>query len=165
MVLKSELNAINKIEASNTVAIPVVTYSFNIINWTAQDIKNLDRKTRKLLTKERMYHPKSDVDRMYLSRSSGGRGLMQIEATYKTTTIGLATYLEKSKDPFLMLVYQYELNKKLYSIRSYACKFTQGLNLNGIDSKNNEKAIEFAKRLKQHVKAQALDSIQKEARK
>ena len=59
MVLKSELNAINKIEAINTIAIPVVTYSFNIINWTAEDIKNLDRKTRKPLTKERMHHPKS----------------------------------------------------------------------------------------------------------
>lgn len=46
MVLKSELNAINKIEAINTVAIPVVTYSFNIINWTAEDIKNSDRKKR-----------------------------------------------------------------------------------------------------------------------
>ena len=72
MVLKSELNAINKIEAVNTVAIPVVTYSLNIINWTAQDMRNLDRKTRKLLTKGRMHHPKSDVDRTYLPRSSGG---------------------------------------------------------------------------------------------
>ena len=52
MVLKSELNAINKIEAINTVATPVITYSFNLINWTAEDIKNLDRKTRKLLIKE-----------------------------------------------------------------------------------------------------------------
>ena len=50
MVLKSELNSINKIEAINTVATAVVTYSFNIINWTAEDINNLDRKTRKLLT-------------------------------------------------------------------------------------------------------------------
>ena len=39
LVLKSELNAINKIEAINTVATPDVTYSFNIINWTAEDIK------------------------------------------------------------------------------------------------------------------------------
>ena len=33
MILKSELNAANGIEAINTLAIPVVTYSFNIINW------------------------------------------------------------------------------------------------------------------------------------
>ena len=135
MTLNCELNAINKIEAINTVAIPVPTYCFNIINWTAQDVKNLDRITRKLFAKERMHHPKSDVDRMYLPRSSGGRGLMQIETTYKTTTICLATYLEKSKDPFLMLVNQQKWDKNLYSIRSYASKFTQELNLNGIDKK------------------------------
>ena len=69
---------------------------------------------------------------MYLPRSSGGRGLIQIETTYKTTTNGLATYLEKSKDPFLMLVNQYELSKKSYSIRSYARKVALELNLNGI---------------------------------
>ena len=68
MVLKSELNAINKIEAINTVAIPFVNYSFKTSNLTALDIKNLDRKTRKRLTKERMHHPKSIVDRTYLRR-------------------------------------------------------------------------------------------------
>ena len=36
-----------------TIAIPVETYSFNTINWTAEDIKNLDRRTRKPLTKDR----------------------------------------------------------------------------------------------------------------
>ena len=48
MVLKSKLNTIDKIEAINTVATPVATYSFNIINWTAEDIKNLDRKNEKV---------------------------------------------------------------------------------------------------------------------
>ena len=33
MILKSELNAANRIEPINTLAIPVVTYSFKIINW------------------------------------------------------------------------------------------------------------------------------------
>ena len=53
----SELNAINNIEAIDTIAILVLTYSSNIINWTVQDVKNLDRKTRKLLIKERMQNP------------------------------------------------------------------------------------------------------------
>ena len=46
MVLKGELNALNEIEAINTLAIPVVTYSFNIVNWIAEEIKNLEIKTR-----------------------------------------------------------------------------------------------------------------------
>ena len=32
MVLKSELNSANKLEAMNTLAVALVTYSFNIIN-------------------------------------------------------------------------------------------------------------------------------------
>ena len=50
MVLKSELNSANKLEAINTSAVPVVTYSFNIINWTLQELAKLDTKTRKFLT-------------------------------------------------------------------------------------------------------------------
>jgi len=161
MVLKGELNAMNKIEAINTVAIPVVTYSFNIINWTLEDIRSLDRKTRKLLTKEGMHHPKSDVDRMYLPRSTGGRGLIQIETTYKTTTIGLTNYLEKSQDPFLKLVNLHEEKKKSYSIMSYAAKFKQELNLNEIEEKNNESVTKLAKRVKQHAKSKTLDRIKK----
>ena len=72
---KSELNATNKIEAINTLAVPVVTYSFNIINWQMSEIKKLDRKTRKLLTMERMNHPKAEVRRIYRPRQTGGRGL------------------------------------------------------------------------------------------
>jgi len=29
-----------------------------------------------------MHHPKSDIDRLYLKRKEGGRGLLQIEAPY-----------------------------------------------------------------------------------
>ena len=49
-VLKTELNYANRIEAIDTLAVPVVTYSFNIINWTLTDIKKLDTKVCKLIT-------------------------------------------------------------------------------------------------------------------
>lgn len=65
-VLNSESNAINKSEALNTVAMPVATYSFNTMSWTAEEIRNLDRKTRKFVTKERMHYRMSGVERMYL---------------------------------------------------------------------------------------------------
>ena len=41
MVPKSELNASNIITAINNLATPVVTYSFNIINWKLNDIKKV----------------------------------------------------------------------------------------------------------------------------
>jgi hypothetical protein len=68
MVLQSELNAANKVNAINTLAAPVVTYRFNIINLTLAELKWLNRKTRKFLTMNMMHHPKSDVERIYLPR-------------------------------------------------------------------------------------------------
>ncbi len=108
MVLKSEFNAANRFEAINALAIPVVTYSFNIINWKLGDIKRLDSRnldSRKMLTMEKMQHPKADVDRLYLPRSEERRGLVQLELTFKSTIIGLDTYLTSTgtstKDPLL----------------------------------------------------------------
>ena len=39
----------------------------------------MDRKTRKLLTIYRGLHPTSDVDRLYILRKDGGRGLIAIQ--------------------------------------------------------------------------------------
>ena len=38
-ILKTEPNSANRIQTFNTLAIPVVTYSFNIISWDLSDIK------------------------------------------------------------------------------------------------------------------------------
>jgi hypothetical protein len=40
IILKSELNARNKITAIGALAVPVLRYSFGIINWRIEDIKN-----------------------------------------------------------------------------------------------------------------------------
>ena len=91
------LNA-NRIAAINALAVPVVTFSFNIINWKMEELMKLDRKTRKILKMAKMHHPKADVDRLYSPRKAGGRGLVQLEITYKTTTIDLNTYLNNKDD-------------------------------------------------------------------
>ncbi|KAL9965991.1 hypothetical protein ACROYT_G023995 [Oculina patagonica] len=118
MVLKTELNAANRFEAINTLAlaIPVVTYSFNIIDWKMSEIKRLDTKTRKLLTLSKIHHRNADVDRLYLPRNAGGSRLIQLEASYKTTTIGLDTYLKNTDDALIELVQEHDGRKKLYSI-------------------------------------------------
>ena len=72
------------------------------------EIKRLDTKTRKLLTLSKMHHTKADVDRLYLSRNAGGRGLIQLKASYKTTTIGLDTYLKNTDDALIELVQKHD---------------------------------------------------------
>ena len=79
LILQSELNSSNRVKAIKSIAAPVVTYSFGIINWNKTDVARIDAKIRKLLTKFCMYHPKSDVDKLYLPRTDGGLGLNKLE--------------------------------------------------------------------------------------
>jgi len=90
MILKSELNTRNKITAIGALAVPVLRYSFGIINWRIEEIKQTDRKIRKILKMYKMHHPKADIDRLYVKRKEGGRGLVQVEAAYKEEIINIA---------------------------------------------------------------------------
>ena len=54
------------------MAVPVVTYSFNTVNWKLSELKKLHTKTRKFLTVHKMHHPKSDVDRLFVAREYEG---------------------------------------------------------------------------------------------
>ena len=149
LVLKSELNASNRAEATYIMAVPVVTYSFNFTNWKLSEIKKLDTKTRKLLTMGKMHHPRSDVDRLYLPRARSRRGLTHVELSYKTTTIGLAAYLTSTNDSLIRLVQQHEsTRKKLYSIIKEASKFKKELDLKELQPEDDETATLYAKRIK-----------------
>jgi hypothetical protein len=53
------------------LVIPVLRYSFGIINWHKEEIQKLDRKTRKMLTIHGQRHPKADIDRLYVPRKDG----------------------------------------------------------------------------------------------
>ena len=65
----------NKVIAHNSFAVPIITPTIEKIEWTIDEIRQIDINTRKLLTMTRSFHPNSDVDRIYMSRAKGGRGL------------------------------------------------------------------------------------------
>ena len=75
----SELSAYNKVIAHNSFALPVLVPTFGILDWSIQDIKDLDIKTRKQLTMSGNFHPNSDIDLLYIQRNLGGTGLRQIQ--------------------------------------------------------------------------------------
>ena len=129
LILKSELNSKNRVQAMNALAIPVVQYSFNIINWNLSDIRLMDTKTRKLMTAHKMHHPRADVDRLYLPRKEGGRGLIQLETSYITTTIGLQVYIQTTNDWMMKLVHKHECTKNIHSITGEAELFKRRLNV------------------------------------
>lgn len=95
-ILKTKLNAGNLVAAVNTWAVPVLRYSGGIVKWAKNELEALDRKTRKLLAAERAMNLNSDVDRLYLPRKQGGRGLKQVEDTIRSEECSLADHY-KSK--------------------------------------------------------------------
>ena len=103
-------------------------YSYCIVNWTKAELKRIDTKTRKLLTSNRAHHPKADVDRIYIKRAEGGRGLLQVESTNQIATIGLQQYLETTTDWMMQCVRVHESNKKLYSVEKKSSEYKKELN-------------------------------------
>ena len=153
LVLKIKLNSKNCIEAINILSVPVVQYSFNIINWNIADLNRLDTKTCKLLTSNKMYHPKADDDRLYLPRSSGGRGMIELQTSYKTITIGIQKYLTVSNNWMIQLVRQHEENKKLHSIVKETRRFKREFELVNENTVNEDlPATKQARHLKQCAK-------------
>jgi hypothetical protein len=96
-LLKSSLNGGNVIKAVNTWAVAAVRYTAGILDWTLEELQNMDRKTRKLMTMNRALHPRADVDRLYLPRKSGGRGMMSIEEVVRLEESGLSDYVKFSE--------------------------------------------------------------------
>ena len=65
LLLKTKLSGKNKIMAVNTWAVAILRYSAGIVEWRSDDeLKELDRKTRKMMKMHGALHPKSDVDRV-----------------------------------------------------------------------------------------------------
>ena len=62
------------------------------------EIKSLDIATRKPLTMNRAFHQSSDINRLYVKRAEGGRGLKNIEDMHECRTISLLEHLEKAGD-------------------------------------------------------------------
>ena len=57
----------------NTWAVPHVRYSGLFLK--------LDQRIRKLMTMHKALHPRDDVDRLYVPRKEGGRGLTSIKVS------------------------------------------------------------------------------------
>jgi len=71
------LHAKSKITAVGALAVPVLRYGCDIINWRLEEIRKIDRKTRKLLKVYKVHHPKADIVRLCVKRKERGRGLLQ----------------------------------------------------------------------------------------
>ena len=91
-ILKTELNSKNIMIAIGEYAVPVISYTFGIINWTEEEVKNADLTIRKNLNMYKMFELKGDIDRLYVSRSMGGRGLQSVWDGFKCAHVRLTLH-------------------------------------------------------------------------
>ncbi|KAL1457390.1 hypothetical protein WDU94_007628 [Cyamophila willieti] len=133
--------------AINTIAVPLMTYSFGIIDWLREDIKNIDRKTRKLLTSGKMHHPKDDVDRLYIKRQDGGRGLLELESMYEMAILGLHAYIQEEKDKLVKIIKEQEVTRRKFGISKEAAKIMEKYQVE--DTRNKEVKNKIKKRIEE----------------
>ena len=85
-LLETKLNSRNLIKGINTWAAPHVRYSGSFLKWTREEHRQMDQRTRKLMTMHKALYPRDDVDRLYVLRKERERGLAGIEDSVDTTT-------------------------------------------------------------------------------
>ena len=100
-ILQSKLNGGNVITAINTWAVSMMRYTAPFVDWRKDELKEIDRDTRKMMNMYRALHPRDSVARLYLPRKEGGRGLVAIEDCVQLAILGLENYVQDSKERIL----------------------------------------------------------------
>ena len=76
-------------------------YSAAFISRSKCELQAIDRKTSKLFAIYGGLHPTSDVDRLYIPRKDGGRGLIAIEDRVELAVRSLGVYIHRSEERLL----------------------------------------------------------------
>ena len=78
-LLDTKLSGRNLIKGIKTWAVPLIRYSGPFLYWTKDELRQMDQRTKKLMTKLEALHPRDDVHRLYVSRKDEENGLASIE--------------------------------------------------------------------------------------
>ena len=106
LLSKSKLYAGNLVNGINAWAVGVIRYSAGILDWTCNELKKLDTKTRKILTMAGAFNRKGSTVRLYRKRNEGGKGLIGIEDCVRLEEANLAQYVRNSEEWLLQEVHE-----------------------------------------------------------
>ena len=73
-----------------------IRYSGPFLKWTRDELKQIDQR-RKLMTIHKALHPRDNIDRLYISRKEGERGLASSEDSIDALIQQLEDYIEKHR--------------------------------------------------------------------
>ena len=103
-LLISQLNGGNVIAGMSARAVGIIRYGAGVLDWTKEELKSIDIKTRKLMTMNGSLHPRGNVGRLYLARKEGGRGLIICQECVNVEVQNLGKYLSESEEWMLKSV-------------------------------------------------------------
>ena len=94
-LLETKLFSRNLIKGINTWDVPLIRHFGPFLKWTRDELKQMDQWIRELMTMHKALHRRDDVDRLYVSRKEGGRGLTSIEDSADALIQRLEDYIQK----------------------------------------------------------------------
>ena len=99
--------------AHNSFAVPILVPTIGILEWKIKELEDIDKRTRKILCMTGNFHGNSDVDRLYVQRSEGGRGIKSFESSFKTRIVAIKRRLlrDDHRNHLLDNVLQHEQNR------------------------------------------------------
>ena len=107
LLLKSQLYAGNLISGINAWAIGIVRYTAGVLDWGKGELRKIDVQTRKTMTMHGAFHRNSNVDRLYLKRKDGGRGLISVVDCVRLEEENLLKYVTESTEWMLQKVREF----------------------------------------------------------
>ena len=96
-LLETKLSGRKLIKRINTWTVSLVRYFGPFVKWIREELKQMDQRTRKLMTMHMALNPRDDVERLYVSRKEGRRGLASIEDNVDASIQRLEDDIEKCK--------------------------------------------------------------------
>ena len=96
-LLETKLYSKKRIKGINTWTVHLISYSEPFLKWVREVLKQMDRRTRKLMTMHTVLHPRDYVDRLYVLRKERGRVFASIEDSVDQSIPRLEDYIEKRR--------------------------------------------------------------------
>ena len=97
-IWRSQLCGKTKVNLTNIWAVSLYRYYFGCLNWSRKEVHNLDLKSRKVLRQCKSHHYNASLERIYLPRKRGGRGLMSLENVWERTVASTVAYVANARD-------------------------------------------------------------------
>ena len=104
----------------STISNSIVNWkTVQVVDWTMEEMASMDRRSRKILAMSDCAHTRSNVERLYLPRKEGGRGLIGIKECVRKERKTLYGYLRESTEWMLLSALKEEVVVKKENLQDY----------------------------------------------